>query len=404
MHRFRYQAMNAEGVALDGEVVAASEREAARAIEQRGLIALAIKPADAGGTVANSALGGRRARLKAQDLILSLQELSTLLGAGVGLADAVAAQARANPHPKMREAFQRIAAALRQGQPFSEALAATGLPLPRYVDTLIKSGEKAGLLARALGDAAAQMEYDRSVRVEMRQALTYPAVLVLAGVGAVVMMFTYVVPKFATLLKRADELPWLASAVLNTGMFAREHFFWLLGTVVLAVMVGAYLLRTPQLRARMLEKLERLPVLGIWLVEAEVAAWARVLSTLLGNRVPMMEALMLSAQSVASPRRRTRLDEASRAVRSGRTLADALEEQGTLSPTGYSLVRVGEQSGELPAMLKSLATLYQESGRTRMKQFLALLEPVAILLIGGVIGIIMTGIILAITSANDIAG
>ncbi len=402
MRRFRYQAMNSEGVSLDGEIVAASEREAARSVEQRGLVVLSIKAGD-GPSGAAGVLGGRRARLKAQDVILALQELSTLLTAGVGLADAVAAQARSSPHPRMRDAFQGISAGLRQGQPFSQTLAAAGLPVPRYVDTLVRSGEKAGLLARALGDAAAQMEYDRTVRTEMRQALTYPAVLVLAGIGAVVMMFTYVVPKFAVLLKRAQDLPWLASAVLNTGMFAREHFWLLGGAVAAGVVAATWALRKPGTRARLLECLERVPVLGVWQIEAEVASWARVLSTLLGNRVPMLDALGLAAEGVNSPRRRARLEEATRAVRSGSTLADALEEQATLSPTGYNLVRVGEQSGELPAMLASLAKLYQESGRARMRQFLALLEPIAILLIGGVIGLIMTGIILAITSANDIA-
>lgn len=403
MRRYRYQAMNTEGVALDGEIVAASEREAARAVEQRGLMVLSLKASEQQ-TAASSVFGGRKAKLKAQDIILALQELSTLLGAGVGLADAVSAQARSNPHPRMREAFEGIAAGLRQGQPFSQALAAAKLPLPRYVDTLVRSGEKAGLLAKSLGDASAQMDYDRSVRNEMRQALTYPMVLVLAGIGAVVMMFTYVVPKFATLLRRADDLPWLASAVLNTGMFAREYFWWIAAVMVLGGSAIAWWLKRPGARAGLMQRMERLPLLGVWLVEAEVAAWARVLATLLGNRVPMLDALALSADSVGSPRRRARLDEATRAVRAGSTLADALEEQATLSPTGYNLVRVGEQSGELPAMLDSLAKLYRESGRTRMKQFLALLEPIAILLIGGVIGLIMTGIILAITSANDIAG
>lgn len=91
-----------------------------------------------------------------------------------------------------------------------------------------------------------------------------------------------------------------------------------------------------------------------------------------------------------------------RAVRAGAPLAEALEEQAALTPTGYNLVRVGERSGELPAMLRSLARLCEDAGRARMKQFLALLEPLAILVIGGMIGVIMIGIILAITSANDI--
>ena len=104
-----------------------------------------------------------------------------------------------------------------------------------------------------------------------------------------------------------------------------------------------------------------------------------------------------------APMRRARLEEAARRVRAGTPLADALEEQAVLTPSGYNLVRVGERSGELPSMLRSPGRLCEDAGRVRMKQFLALLEPAAILVIGGVIGVIMIGIILAITSANDIA-
>ncbi len=401
MARYLYRALNAEGSSLDGEIAAASEREAARMLEQRGLSVFSIRVA--GEAAESRGLFAGSKRLKSQDVILSLQELATLLRAGVGLAQAVDAQTGAGHHPRIRDAYSGMSAALRQGQAFSQALSQSGLPLPRYVDTLVRSGEKAGMLARSIGDAAAQMDYERKVRTEVRQALTYPAILVLTGLGAVVMMFTFVVPKFSVLLKRAKDLPWLASAVLNSGMFVREHIWWFVGSAIALAVGLTALFSRPHVRARALEWLERVPVLGTWRVESEVASWARVLSTLLGNRVPLLDALRLGLDTVASPRRRARLEEATRAVRAGTTLADALEEQNTLSVTGYNLVRVGQQSGELPAMLDSLARLYEESGRARIKQFLALLEPIAILLIGGAVGLIMTGIILAITSANDLA-
>ena len=406
MPRFRYHALNAEGSELQGQISAATEREAARLLERRGLTPIVLQgeaaPAGAGAPTTTGLPGRGPRRLRQQDLILALHELATLLGSGVALGEAVAAQAGSAHHPRLQVAFEGISAGLRGGQSFSQALVATGLPLPPYVDTLVRSGEKAGLLGQALRDAVVQMEYDQAVRNEMRQALTYPAILVLAGLGAVVLMFTFVVPKFAALLNRAEDLPWLASAVLTTGMFARQ-WWWALLLAVGALLAWALRKwRDLGARARGLERLERVPVLGTWRVEAEAAAWARILGTLLGNRVPLLDALALAQSSVHAPGRRARLEAASRAVRNGATLADALQEQGVLTPTGYNLIRVGERSGELPAMLHSLARLYEDSGRTRMKQFLAVLEPAAILLIGGAIGLIMIGIILAITSANDV--
>ena len=401
MARFRYKALNADGALLDGSLDAGDERAAARQLERRGLTAVSLvaegAKAHAPGTPA------RRRRLRQQDLVIAFHELATMLQSGVALAEAVGAQTGGSHHPQLLAGFEAIGHGLRRGQAFSDALAAIKLPLPGYFLTLVRAGEQAGMLAQALADGVAQLEYDLEVRGEIRQALTYPAVLVTAGLGAVVMMFTFVVPKFAALLKRAEDLPWLASAVLNTGMFARQ-WWWALLLAVGALLAWALRKwRDLGARARGLERLERVPVLGTWRVEAEAAAWARILGTLLGNRVPLLDALALAQSSVHAPGRRARLEAASRAVRNGATLADALQEQGVLTPTGYNLIRVGERSGELPAMLRSLARLCANAGRTRMKQFLALLEPLAILVIGSVIGVIMIGIILAITSANDIA-
>lgn len=397
MARFRFEALNADGVALTGDLSAESERDAARTLERRGLAVIALAPAE---NVRRAA--ATRRRLRTQDVILSFHELATMLGSGVALVEAVSAQAKSAHHPRLASAFDGIATGLKRGQSFSEALLASDLPLPPYFHTLVRAGEQAGMLGDALRDGVAQMEYEEGVRKDIRHALTYPVILVLAGLGAVVMMFTFVVPKFASLLDRATDLPWLAWAVLNSGMFAREHFVPLAIALGAVVVAGAVALRREHVRARVLERLSRLPVLGAWWTESETARWAKVLATLLSNRVPLMDALDLARSAVAVPGRRARLAEAARAVRGGHTLADALEEQDTLTATGYNLIRVGERAGELPAMLQSLAKLCEDAGRSRMKQFLALLEPIAILVIGAMIGLIMVGIILAITSANDI--
>lgn len=400
MASFRFQALNAEGALLHGTLTADSEREAARVLDRRGLSVLALV-ADGGELRATRT--GRVRRLRLQDLVVAFHELATMLQSGVALAEAVASQSRSAHHPRLLAGFESISIALRRGQSFSDALAAVELPLPRYFLTLIRAGEQAGLLAQSLADGVAQMEYDDQVRGEIRQALTYPAVLMLAGLGAVVLMFTFVVPRFATLLNRGAELPWLAWVVLSSGMFAREYIGWIVAALALAAVLLARSFARAETRARWYQWLERLPVIGPWRVEAETAGWAKVLATLLANRVPLLNALGLAQANVRSPQRRARLDEAARAVRAGTPLADALEQQAALTATGYNLVRVGERSGELPAMLRSLAKLCENAGRVRMKQFLALLEPMAIMLIGGIIGVIMIGIILAITSANDIA-
>lgn len=397
MPRYHYQALNSDGVSLEGMLRATSERDAARALERRGLSVIEVRSGEAGGR------GERRGRLRSGDVILALQELATMLTSGVSIVDAVGSQALGAHHPRIVAAFAGMSRDLQRGQAFSATVAKSGLPLPEYVVQLARAGELTGELGKALRDASAQMEYEQQLRNEMRNALIYPAVLVVAGIAAVAIMFIFVVPKFASLLEQANDLPWLAWVVLAFGTWSRENFLVMLMLAAAAGAAAAWALRNPDLRARALDALSRWPVVGPWLVEADTARWAKVLGALLGNKVPLMRGLELAQSGLQLPQRRARMGEVTRAVRGGASLADALEDHDALTATGYNLVRVGERSGKLASMLDSLAKLYEESGRNRMKRVLILLEPIAILAIGSIIGTIILGVILAITSANDLA-
>jgi general secretion pathway protein F len=398
MPRYHYDALNSEGMSFSGILRAHSERDAARTLERRGLSVIEVRSGEAA-----AGRQQRARRLKATDVILALQELATMLTSGVSIADAVASQAMSAHHPRIVEAFTGMSRDLQRGQPFSATLGQSGLPFPEYVLQLARAGELTGELGRALADAGAQMEYEHGLRMEMRNAPIYPQVLVVAGVAAVALMFLFVVPKFAMLLDRAQDLPFLAWAVLGLGMWTRSHGGLLAVGVALTAIAVVAAMRKPEVRSDVLDRAARLPVIGPWLIESDTARWAKVLAALLANKVPLMRGLELAQSGLQLPHRRARMGEVTRAVRGGSALADALEDHDALTATGYNLVRVGERSGKLPSMLDSLARLYAEAGRNRMKRLLILIEPIAILVIGSMIGTIILGVILAITSANDLA-
>jgi len=397
--RFKYQALDAQGQELNGTLEAASLREAARQLQQRELRVLQLGQAESSKTQAAAG------KPKPRDILMVLHELTTLLESEVSLIEAVESLAESSHPPVLIQAFADMAAKLRQGENFSSALRAAPLGLPWYLTQLVEAGELTGKLAQALRDGVAQMEYEARVRDEMRNAMIYPVILVLSGIAAVLLIFIVVVPRFANILKNrhAEDIPWLAKAVINSGMFLNEHLV-LLGSAALgAVFFAVYFLRQPQWRARFQDGLSRLPLLGVWIMEAETGRWAAMLGTLLENRVALLHALDLARQGVQLPSLRARLDQVSKAVRGGIHLSQALHDNDAITPTGHNLVRAGERAGELPRLLKSLARLYEESGRVRMKRLLLLIEPAAILIIGGVIGVIITGVILAITSVNTIS-
>ena len=399
MPRYQYEALNGDGVMLNGALVADGEREALRVLERRGLTALRLQV----DTAVFSASPLRRRRLTTPDLTVAFYELCIMLNADVALAEAVAAQGRSAHHPQVVAAFAGMATALQRGQSFSDALAASGLPLPDYMLQLARAGEMTGRLGESLGGGVTQMEYEYQVRSDLRNALIYPTILVLAGLAAVLVMFTYVVPKFSSLLQKSDQLPWLGWVVLAGGTWVNANRLWL-GPALLLSGVGIVLaLRQREVRRRLFDRLGRAPLIGPGLVESETARWAKMKGTLLLARVPLMRALELARDGMQLSAQRARMGEVTRAVRGGTPLSQALEDQDALTGTGYNLVRVGEKSGQLAAMLHSLAKLYDDAGRTRMKRLLALIEPLAILIIGLMVGLIIMGVMLAITSSYNLA-
>ena len=397
MPEYEYQIVDRGGRAVTGQAEAGSVTELVRRLGAEGNTVVEVSER----RVSARSRVGRR--LGMPELVVAFHELATLLESGVSLGDAVLAQGRGSYHPALAGAFQSVAQALVRGQNFSGALRTCGLALPEYVYHLVEAGELSGHLAQALREAVEQMRYDQRVAAEMRSALIYPSILIVSGIAAVLLVFVFVIPQFSNLLEEGGELPFLAEAVLRTGVWFNENGWLLAGALASAVAGGAALWRQPGVRQRVRDTLAALPLFKDWFSEADTAKWASVMSAMLTSRVDLMDALGLASRGVRISRRKATLEQAAGDVRGGAPLSAALEKRGALTPTGYNLLRVGEQSGQLAQMLRALATLYEENSTRRMKRFLTLIEPVAVLLIGGFLGLIMIGIILAITSVNDIA-
>ena len=399
---FQYEALDGAGRLLTGQVEANHPREAQRALEGQGLTLVELA------AVRSEALKGggllSRRGVTAQDRILALKQLALLLKAGVPLVQGIGTLKNQATHPLLATAFGEMEKRLRTGDTFTNALSAALPELPSYVNQLAASGEAIGHLGQALDDAAAQMAYDRQVRQDIRNALTYPAILIVSGLTAVLFIFIVVVPRFSTMLANAKKpLPWVSSVVLKTGMVLSNNKLLIFIAAGVAVWAVRAVFTDAKRMSRFREFLAGLPLLGVWLRDAEVARWASMLGTMLSNGVDLIKALQLSSDSVTLESLRDRLEQATKMVRTGHSLSNALGAQQAFSSTALSLIQVGEESGELATMLRSLATLYEDTARQRMKQFLLMLEPIAILLIGVVVGGIVAAIMLAITSVNQVA-
>ena len=397
MREYQYEIVDRSGRVVKGVAEAASVSDLVRELTAEGHTVVEVAEPRA------TRPPLLRRRLSTQDQMMALHELATLLESGVSLGNAVEAQASGTRHPSLAQAFEAMSRALMRGESFLEALRAGQLALPDYVYRLVEAGELNGQLAGALRQAVEQMQYDQRVATEMRGALFYPSILIVAGCAAVLLVFVFVIPQFANLLETGNELPVLAEAVLHAGLWFNANGWQLAAALAVIAFAIAMLARREGVRQRVRDSLSTLPILSDWFTETDTAKWASLMSAMLASRVGLLDALGLAASSVRITRRKAMLEQATSDVRSGASLSAALEKRRALTPTGYSLLRVGEQSGQLAEMLKALATLYDENSRRRMKRFLTLIEPLAVVLVGGFLGVIMIGIILAITSVNDIA-
>lgn len=400
--RFDYVARDQDGQEHKASIEAEDEAAAVHQLGREGLMPVRLSAVGVAIAQPSAARAGRKIRVADQTVLL--RELSTLLGAGVSLGDALPSLAQAYATQALGPAMAALHTHVRGGGRLSEGFKAPSLGLPAFALALTQAGEASGQLAKALSEAADQLELERKVKEELRSALIYPTVLVLAGALAVFIIFVGVVPRFATLIRSSRaEVPELSRWVIESGVYVRAHLIEFgLGLGALASL-GAYGLGREDLRRRALQVLGKIPGVGPWLIQSEIGRWASVLGALLSNRVPIVDAMGISAGVLQLDRLRKGIERAARSLQQGQTLAAALETQGWFPVTRLNLIRVGERSGELPKMLIALGQSQSDAARLMQKRLLTLIEPVAILLIGAVIGVVMVAVMMAITSLNSVA-
>lgn len=396
--KFRYKALDSSGHIVEGVTVGTSESDIFCQFESKRISLIELNLLH----IRSEADGKLQRSATVPEKESALGELATLLNAGIALIEAIDSIAAGHEKSSIGFAFLKISEQIRQGVSFSEALNKSSLNLPDYVYKMVAASELTGNLGRALQDAAIQMGYDERIRQETKNALIYPMILTATGFVATLFMFIVVVPKFSGLLKNRSDLPWISEAVLKMGMITSEYLIWLSALVVFLVFLVLNLLSKPAAKEKIIVLLSVLPITGRWLIESEIARWAAVLGILLANRVPILQALELAKQGIKLPKLHSALQKAIRDLRAGSSLADSLKSSEIFPATALNLIRAGEMSAELPTTLKTLAAFYDNSSQVKMKRFLVLLEPIAILFIGGSIGIIMVAIMLAITSINTI--
>ncbi len=397
---FAYKALDQSGQQITGTIQASDEKTAYDVLAGRGLspFDLKLKQAARGTTL----FGSRKIRKR--DLAQYVRQLATLLGAGVTLLETLETLSQSGAHKMLAERTKAIKRDLRAGKKLSDAIPAHLPELPGYVVKLVELGEMTGSLPKALNDAAERLDYEETMQSEIRSALSYPMFLMTVGGGIVLLMFLFVVPRFSILLgDRIGEAPWLSQMVIGGGVWLRDN--WPVGALIVAIISGVvfFCTRHKPLQEFMRLQLEKMPLVGKFLSQADVGNWARTVGVALENKAPLIDALRLGEEGASSPRFQRNLKIVRRSVRAGRPLDEALfEAQQDIEPVVIDLIRTGRNAGALGKMISFAADIFEKEAKERAKKITGLIEPLTILMISMVVGTIVISIVMAMTSLYDI--
>lgn len=405
MPTFRYQALSSSGETLAGSMEAARAEEVVARLQEQGHLPVSVADGTAG-----SGEPGLLARFRARPLdeaaVLSFtQQLATLLGAGQPLDRALGHLVELPERPAGRRVVERIRDAVRGGLPLSAALEQQHGLFPRLYVNLVRAGEAGGGLQPALARLADHLERAAALRAQLVSALVYPMLLLVMVVAVCVLLLAFVVPQFDDLLRSAEvSLPWYTEAVLAVGRLLRVAG---LPAFVLAAVAALLLLRhlrRPGPRAALDAWLLGRPRIGALLSRFETARLARTLGTLLGNGVPLLAALGIARQSVGNRVLGEAVEAATEAVKAGQGLGPALARAQCFPRLAVQMVQVGEESGELAAMLLKVADTFDTETRRALERALAALVPVVTVLMAALVGIVILAVLVPIYQLTGSAG
>ena len=380
--RFRLMVVReGKGVRLM-HVEAQSESAAVHRVTAEGASVLSVRAEGAWQT-------GAFRRRAAFPLLMLSQEMLALLRAGIGLVESIETLVEKEQSGETRATLEAILQDLRAGKSFSAALDASPQRFPPLYVATVRASERTGDLVDALGRYVAYQLQIETARKTVLAALVYPALLF--GVGLVVTMFllVYVVPRFSKIFEdRGGDLPFLTKVLMGWGNLINNHFLLFAIGVAAAVLAAGVAVTRPGFRALAFRALLSVPRIGQRVRLYQLARVYRTLGMLLKSGMPVVTALGM-VRGLLDESMRPMFDRASLRIREGTPISTAMQEAGLTTPVAMRLLRVGEQTGNMGAMMERLAELGDDENSRALDLFSRTFEPVLMALIGLVIGSIV---------------
>jgi general secretion pathway protein F len=395
MATFSYRASTMEGTIVEGAIEAADEKSAIERLKSTGVIPLKIATPEEG--------IGRRFTLRSSkgNLLTFTTELSALLSAGLPLDRSLNILSDISESKDMKNIIQSILKSIREGSSFSDALQRHPKIFPRLYINMIRAGEAGGVLDVVLDKLNEFLESSKELKEHVVSVMIYPLILIITGGISIIILLTYVLPKFSIIFAELGSSLPLPTQILLTFSNILKSYWW----IVLLVIIGSWFVFKNYVKSdtgKYKWDAFKLKMMGEVIRKLETARFCRTLGTLLKSGVPLLQSLnnakdVISNQVIASA-----IDAVSAGAKEGKGIAIPLSDAHVFPPLALSMIKVGEETGQLDTMLMKVALTYEKSLNTAIKRFVSLLEPAMILSMGLFIGFIVISMLMAIFSITEL--
>jgi len=399
---YSFEALQADGQTRKGVIEADTARLARAQLRAQALVPLAVEPvAGSADSLLNRPIGSGRI-LGGARLAIFTRQLAGLVAAGLPLERALTALVDEAEDERQRNLVAGLRAEVNAGAPLARALAQQPREFSPVYVAVVAAGEQGGALGRVLERLADDLEERQALKGKLVGAALYPAIVTVVAIAIVIFLVSYVVPQVATVFAGSKQaLPWLTVALLTVSGFVRGWGWWLLGTLALAWLVARLALGNPALREQFDAAWLRLPLVGRLARGYNAARFAATLAMLAGAGVPILRALQAGAETLHNTAMRREAEDALVMVREGAPLGSALAQKKRFPGLLAMFARLGEQTGELPAMLERAAAQLSAEVQRRALQLATVLEPLLIVVMGVVVMLIVLAVMLPIIQLNQ---
>ena len=386
---FLWVGINTQGQPAKGELEATNALRAKAALRQQGVRVKRLRKK-------SKPLIPKR--IKPKDISIATRQLATMLSAGIPIASSYAAIAKGSDHEKIQEVFKEIQTEVEAGTNLSLALNR----YPRLFDdlytNLVAVGERSGNLDNLMEKIASYMENHEEIKAKIKGAMFYPAAVIAVAFIVTTLLLLFVIPQFEDLFSSfGASLPALTAALIAISRGFRDHFLSIFGAIIGSIVFIVFTYRRSEKMQRGVDRLSlRMPIFGEILRKAAVSRYARTLATMFGSGVPLVESLNSVAGATGNSLYSDACSNIREAVSTGRSLSASMADTGLFPAMVIQMTTTGEESGAIEDMLNKVADFYEREVREAVDNMSKLIEPLLMVVLGGIVGTLVIGMYLPI--------